>query len=104
MNGIHVWERHRLGVENLGEFEGDRVHDFESMTNASRFVNIVMKAHPQFNPRCVRILKFSDTAFGYDFGSWSDFLIVTADFPMSFEQFESAPDAEKNLDINADKA
>lgn len=70
-----VWERHCLSDKQLGEIQGDVPHYFWTYEKARTFMTTVMKLHPNYS-EYVRILGFNTYCQGYDFGSWSDFLIL----------------------------
>ena len=77
-----VWERHVLSDKELGAHDGDVPHGFWDYEKARTFMTTVMKLHPNKSPY-VRILGFSSHSQGYDFGSWSDFLVlISKDDPL----------------------
>lgn len=87
MNTIHVWERHRLDAQNLGQCRGDVVHEFESLEAARKFMYIVESGHPEFSRHYVRFIELDDHTLAVDFGSYSDFFVIVTDFPTSVHHF-----------------
>lgn len=79
---IEVWERHRLDAENLGNEPGDVKHEFERTDYARQFIQFVENGHPAFT-HYERLLQLDDYTLAIDFGSWSDFFLVRATWPIT---------------------
>lgn len=46
----------------------------------------IMRLDPDYEPRCIRFLLYSDKAIGVDYGSWGRFILLTSDGePLNFE-------------------